>query len=344
MPWEHGSASQIQTYMSCSRKWWLKKIAGLDDSGSASTALGTEVHANIEAFLKGEGPLDHRLLSLNTFVPAVKASGHRLLIEHEFRALMDAPVVGYIDLVVVDEVNKIVHVWDHKTSKDWKWAKTEADLRSDPQCLLYLAVALDLYGPSYTYRFGHHVILTSAVEPQRTVSFEVSLDEIERGRATLNTWLRSMRQDADLVDGAMVEPTFGSCWAYGGCPFKDICKGNKPMPRLSDFKKSDQAIQAVAEAPVVRDPDRRGVVYVNAVPLNAKITTFSEWAEPVYAAYREEMREDPLATKYLQGVYAVVRELLKRDLPEHLVIRRGDPIGDHFASQLPSTVRVVQGI
>lgn len=355
MTWNHGSASQIQNYLLCARKWWFAKVLGLDGGGTANMALGTQVHANIEDHLRGTGELDHRLLALNTFVPAIKAAGHRIYIEHAFSTKdLVKDTEGFIDLIVVNTTTKTIEVWDHKTTKDWKYMKTEEILRDDPQCLLYTWVAYSMFHeefPDYSYRFGHHVILTSKVAVEETISFPVTVEAILAGRDKLNTWLRSMEEDSKLLDYKLVEPTFSACWAYGPCPFKDYCKGNKPVPRLSELPKiatTDEPNPAVTLPPLIAEEIKTkltsATVYVNAIPLGERFATFAEWAEPVYAEYRAEVKEDPLATKYLQGIYAVVKELLKRKLPEHLVIRRGDPIAEHFVTQLPSTVRVVQGL
>lgn len=116
MKWEHVSASQLDTYLSCNRKWWLDKI-GSDSrrEESPSQALGKLVHSVIERHLLEGSPLDHPLLSMDTFVHSVKArTDVELLIEHEFRTPGTKETLGYIDLVVVDHVARTVEIWDQR--------------------------------------------------------------------------------------------------------------------------------------------------------------------------------------------------------------------------------------
>jgi len=51
----HYSASQIKTFSRCARKWHLDKWSSVPTPpAGAGAELGRAVHANIEAFLKGE--------------------------------------------------------------------------------------------------------------------------------------------------------------------------------------------------------------------------------------------------------------------------------------------------
>lgn len=213
MSWVHVSASQIDTFLSCNRKWWLDKI-GADGvrTESASQALGKAVHANIESYLRGEGPLDHPLLTFDTFVVGVKGQvGVDILIEHEFSLVGDKPTIGFIDLVVVDHEARTVQIWDHKTTKDWRYAKTAQELATNPQGRVYVLAMLDKYGPDYSYSFGHHVILTTKPAPARCLSVEFTPAMVSDAKFNIEMTIRSMISTSGEVDGRDVVPNLSQC-------------------------------------------------------------------------------------------------------------------------------------
>src|SRR5258708_3501232 len=101
------SVSQIETFdpitpFGCNRRWWFKYVAHMPDPGSAATGLGTQVHAEIERYLKtGENCLGKIALEGKHLIDAIKP--HALLVEHEMKPgeldLLGIPFAGKIDVV-----------------------------------------------------------------------------------------------------------------------------------------------------------------------------------------------------------------------------------------------------
>lgn len=336
MPWEHVSASQLDTYLSCQRKWWLDKIGSEPAVGSsASQELGTAVHACIENFLLGNGELDHPLLMVNTFVRQVKAMQNvELLIEHEF-VLDDGVKVrkGFIDLVIVDRERKVIEIWDHKTTKSWRYAKTADELRVNPQGQFYVLAVYEQFGAEYSYFFGHHQILTVEALPERTVKVEFTPAMIGAARGAISIAISEMKQLARLDDGRDVIPNTTQCWKYGGCPYRSQCQGGLPMPSLTSIP--------------VNTNSRPKRIYLDCLPLKGNpVESFADWTAGLEAAFKAEVGKDSIQVKYAEGTIAIA--IKARDTlvaPENLYIRSSDAAGMKYFDLVEAEVsEVIQGI
>ena len=70
------SVSQLKTASLCLRKWWLKKVAGLEEPKSAALEIGTEVHAQLEHYLKtGEDVLGEIARPALRYLPEPNKAG-----------------------------------------------------------------------------------------------------------------------------------------------------------------------------------------------------------------------------------------------------------------------------
>ena len=130
------SASQIETFTNCRRKWGWRYLDGIEEPTNPAAVKGRAVHAVLEQYLSG-GQID-----FTTEIGYIAASGLEhlpkpgtpgLLIEQEFH--YEGPsghtYLGYKDL----EEPGIVT--DHKTTSDLRWQKTAEELRDDIQATLY---------------------------------------------------------------------------------------------------------------------------------------------------------------------------------------------------------------
>ena len=336
MSWDHVSASQIETFLSCNRKWWLDKIGEGVRTESASQALGKAVHANIESHLLNGTPLDHPLLTFDTFIAEVKGRvGVELLIEHEFRLPGIKDSVGFIDLVIVDHEVKHVEIWDHKTTKDWKYARTADELRSNAQGRVYVLAMYEKYGSTYTYSFGHHVILTARAAPARTTRVEFSQSMIEQARSVIDMTMNSMVSASTVVDGRDVVPNTSECWKYGGCPYRTKCKGDEPMPSLAELAAQTQPGPAYPQT-----------IYIDCINLKVPYVSFSDWTRDLEATFKQEVGRDAVALKYAEGVIAIATKA--RDTlpaPSVLFIRTSDAAAMKYLDLVEAFVpNIIQSI
>lgn len=348
--WSRASASQIDTWSLCNRRWWFDKVAGREDrSGSSSTNLGSEVHQAIEDYLLGvTHEPDHLLLAGNTFVRDVRkrtdAGVVTLLVEHEFTLdLGDVPVLGYIDLVIVDEADRSVTVIDHKTSGNLKYTKDATALIDDTQGRLYAWAVFCKYGPAYTYRFGHHVIPTKGPEAGgegRLTVIDKPHDEITRGYDILCHQAAAMHADAGRLDHSQVDANFGACFKFPpkGCPHKSYCKALAP-------KDNTMSLFADLGSPVPTPGPT--YVYLDALPSRGEIVFWDKFVEGLADTYARERGEHYLLTAYNEGAKAVARKAWETlTIPNGLVLRSSDAAAVIFANLVRADARyvVVQGV
>lgn len=352
----------MRNHSDCNRKWYFDKIVfprDDTDEGTASTKLGTEVHANIEDFFNDAGALDHPLLTFNTFVHMVKGSDVERRIEWEFldETSFKVAAKGYIDLVTIDHDNKKIAVIDHKTTKDWKYSKKEDELRDDPQALLYLWVAYQEFGEGWNYSFSHHVILTKKAEPERITTIEVTTDQIKKGKKALDEMIAGMVHDSKALDHTFVDHNnYRSCYKFGKCQFWDYCKGEKKVPSIAEAlaAKKGMKVEAPAwmmEGPPVEVKPSDSIFYVDCLPNNLKpLVQFEDFVADLVVAYQDEVGENYLITKYNEGCKAVAlqahKEVLegKRKMPGSLFGRSSNPAVIFFSNFHAANCMVVKGI
>jgi PD-(D/E)XK nuclease superfamily protein len=219
------SASQIQTFSECQRKWAWRAIEGVEEPPNAAAERGRAVHAELEKYLRG-GEID-----FTTEIGYIAAAGlehlpkpsPELLVEQEFH--FEGPsghsYLGYKDLEVPGTI------FDHKTTSDLKWQKTADELRQDIQATLY---AVDYFRnhpeePDVELRWIYYQTRNtrkSAVTRLRVNQAEVwhRFLEIEKIAERMHAAIQS---DGEPVKALDLPPNINHCAAYGGCPHQGRC-------------------------------------------------------------------------------------------------------------------------
>lgn len=167
------SASQIETWDDCRRKWWLSKVHKLPELDKGFQIYGNVIHGVADRFFGADDlgydratgkPVElyppgweisydrvDKKKVLGTVTPQEQAQIKFLVrkaIEEGiwvrtpgrepeasfFRKVADRiAIIGYIDLMLPDEVH------DHKSTKNMRYAKSAADLVTNTQLLIYAA-------------------------------------------------------------------------------------------------------------------------------------------------------------------------------------------------------------
>lgn len=259
------SATQVDTYLLCPRKWAWQKVDGLTAPPSPSLALGSAVHAELEGWLRDGKPLN--LLSEAGQIamaglhhlPAPGTPG--LLIEEPYELTLGGyQFRGAKDWQILDRRPPVVG--DHKTTKDFRWVKTAEILKSDVQACLYAADAMLRAGATecdlqWTY------FKASGSRGSQVVHLRVTADDIaptvERivGAAAEMTLIHQSG-----VRAAEVPINADACEAYGGCPFQSNCnlspeerfRAMISQQKTSDFLASLQARAAGINPPPAASP------------------------------------------------------------------------------------------
>jgi len=231
----HVSASQFKTFGLCRRKWYIEKCTDAPKpEPSKSMILGQEVHAVLEEYLQtGVAPDE------STREGRIAAAGLHLLpeesvLEIELRIRLediDPPLVGFIDVLDMSEPWRPV-VIDHKTTSAWRWAKTEEQLKTDPQMIAYARYALDEFPVADVVEVAHVQYKTKGAPEARRVSALLEREHVDEHWEELKQIATEMKKTSLLDDVEEVPPNLSACGAYGGCPYADTCAalGQRPNP------------------------------------------------------------------------------------------------------------------
>lgn len=218
--WAHVSASQIKTFRRCARKWWFEKIQGYVSPPTRATELGRAVHAELEGYLlTGVKPVSAIALAGLSYLPSHKEN---LLVEKEFELTtgLGKKAIGFIDLVEPDHRR----VTDHKTTSDFKWMKSEYELASDPQAILYCTYANDaLFEGPGDIEFRHVYYRTRGAPAARSSSVTFSEERLAEGFYGIQLTVESMMSASVAPAPKEVEYNAQACRDYGGCPFRGDC-------------------------------------------------------------------------------------------------------------------------
>lgn len=215
------SASQIQTFSDCQRKWAWRYVEGIEEPPSPAAERGKEVHAVLEKYLSG-GEID-----FTTEIGYIAAAGLEhlpkpgtpgLSIEQEFH--FEGPsghsYLGYKDL------EQLGSVTDHKTTSDLKWQKTPEDLKKDIQATLYAVDYFRKYPEENDVELRWVYYQTRNTRKSAITRLRVHQPE---------TWQRflEIEQIAEQMEVASskraldLPPNINHCSAYGGCPHQGRC-------------------------------------------------------------------------------------------------------------------------
>lgn len=226
------SASEIETFDLCPRKWAFVYIENKRPPPNDSAALGTRVHAILEKWLKEGAPPD-------TWTPEgeIAASGLHLLpaprtptlvTEEQFSFTSQrAWYTGFKDFRYRD-VDGLIHVGDHKTTKSFTWAKTPEEILCHSQALIYAVDEFrknpddDRLALDWIY---YKTTGSRKAEPRfqivtRDVVAEMFFEHVDPVAGEITRLHHEVPVGTPALD---FTPDFRSCEAFGGCPFLSIC-------------------------------------------------------------------------------------------------------------------------
>lgn len=239
------SPSQHGTEESCLRKWGFQTLLGLRHDTAASL-LGTAVHAHRDKYLRTGEPIDQ-----TTKAGIVAATGLRELpppgsveVEVDFYRWIREPsrvAIGNVNNQRVfgidgglahyglidfrDRSNpRFTLVGDHKSTSDLKWAKSEAQLRSDPQWNTYVDAEFK-DRPEIDYVKTRWLYITTR-KPHVSKPVELVADRDDKYRLRIVNDLEQRAKMLEEIRRAPPEdvnelpPNFDACRDYGGCPFQ----------------------------------------------------------------------------------------------------------------------------
>ncbi len=251
------SASQVDTFESCPRKWFYGSHLGIRYPQHPSAALGERVHGRLEKYLLGEEP-DWSGYEGEIAVSGIQhlpPPGTCIAVEKKDCAIL---IGGFryvlrSDFVFLSPHHDRVIVGDHKTSSNIReYAKTPEILKEDFQALLYG------YYWSYKEALPASALWvyyqTGKTKARRSEAFRVDFDDSdwtkleERAidRASQMTRYRSLPKLPIVANE--IPGNREHCSAYGGCPYEGICGIKEEIDGMEIMKEEDEeAMEIISE-------------------------------------------------------------------------------------------------
>lgn len=302
------SVSQAETFRMCPRKWAYLKIDGLEDPGNDSSKLGGLVHDQIEKYLENGVPIKTDragkiAMSGLPHLPPPRFPGMRIeewfhvkIGNYQGKRGVGAYYRGLKDVEILEGwKSSRPLVSDHKTTKNFMWAKSERDLTGgetgvgDVQAGVYAydailktsAKEIDL---QWTY-------MRTTGPPVGQPSYAIiTAEQVGRIIAELElTTAEMIRTKDEHPTASTVEQDPKGCDAFGGCPFQGKCK-LKPKEKLRAIMS-----QANKENSVLAKLKKRKAAKLVAsdAPATEKEPPPTEEREkPILVAVSDETKED----------------------------------------------------
>lgn len=297
------SPTQIDTYRLCKRKWAWGYIAGIKSPPNRFAQLGLDVHDVLEAFLvRGTAP-DRATRAGAIAIPGLKylpAPG-AAVVEGKFSWELPGEPFGLTGRIDWREPSDPAF-GDHKTSGDFKWAKTPEILAEDVQAVIYAAYILHLTGAASAR--GRWVYYRTKRTPKAmSVDFEMGRAHVdgqmvgilETGREMVG-WKQQTKDAKDLPTDAR------GCGAFGGCYYRDRCNltaKERMMSLMAQESIKEKLARKKAEAqakpePAVNPPENATASEPPQPPeqqglsLQEKLTARKAGAKPEQASAQAE--------------------------------------------------------
>lgn len=252
------SASQYELYHNkCKRAWWFRYVVGLPDRQTFNQKLGTATHAIVEASMTGvpvdadtqgyvatdETPVELAKQALASLPDRTYQSHYT---NEQFFSMPTYPGgpnwIGYIDLIVRPGIglpaliippDNYVPIVDFKTTSNFRYMKTESELRVNPQMVSYGYWAVEHGFPSLNLdgAWLAHIYLNTKLKPVtraniRHVRVDVPRHDLYAEWGKMLVGVQEMEETRTVACGDDVDPTgfkTGHCNAFGGCPYKSQC-------------------------------------------------------------------------------------------------------------------------
>jgi hypothetical protein len=253
------------SYGGCLRRWWFRYVAGKPEPESAAQRAGTELHAEIEHYLRsGQRALGRLALTGFSFIPP---PGDDLDVEHPLATSLETatlrpagvPMIGYVDCINPRGVNYGASDVDATRDPpgtvealDWKTTgqevgrlKSASEIADTIQMAAYGA-ALVARGAAHV-RLSHVYFFTRGSKPAKKISALRPAEKVMERWGYVEGVVRGLKGAAKALDASDVSGNLASCDAYGGCPHRSYCPqsraatiartfGKDPMSLLSSIK------------------------------------------------------------------------------------------------------------
>lgn len=231
----HITTADPQSVGGCLRKWFYDTVQGKKAEATEAQKGGTALHAEIENhLLTGASLTSAKALAGRMFIDT---PGSGLHIEKPifFTTRDGIKIYGHVDLynlrqryidedgVLQQDPSWSFEVKDWKTTSDFQYAKSPAELAQNIQLVTYAEAGFREWPDLEHARLTHVYFLTKGRPASKLSTIRRSRDEITLRWEYAEAVTRSMRHAARETNADKVPANKNACNAYSGCPHRGIC-------------------------------------------------------------------------------------------------------------------------
>lgn len=285
-----------QSIGGCLRKWHYDTVQGKKAEATEAQKGGTALHAEIENhLLTGAGLTSAKALAGRMFIDT---PGSGLHVEKPilFTTRDGVKIYGHVDLYnmrqrYIDDEGALqadppwaFEVKDWKTTSDFKYAKSPAELAQNIQLATYAEAGFRTWVDLDHARLTHVYFLTKGRPESKLVTIRRSREEIALRWEYAESVTRSMRHAAREPNVDKVPANRNACNAYSGCPHRGICSEhnfnslNNLYAKIgTDFKETapmgllTNNPQLLQQAPAAPQPDMRAQLAAEEAQQRAQV-------------------------------------------------------------------------
>lgn len=320
------SATEIETFETCRRKWAYQYLDGIKPPPSKAAEFGLAVHGFLEKHLTGYA------INYETPEGRVASAGLRYLPNRLPRENVERPILflkqgkmfhGYIDFF--EQVGS--QTWligDHKTSSTLTRTLTSDELKKNTQANVYAQWAFEEKGAE-TVRLRWIYYRTQSTPKAISVETELTKDEAEENFTHISEVADDILKIVkERHSSSSLPKNFASCFKYGRCPFYAQCKNTQKTTAHPLKTASIQTInREVKELQLSTQSDRKQKsfhLFVDCIPTKrdgtyARTLELSELLKPVLTKIQTEKE----LSHYRLAGYGQHVGLIANYLREHLV-------------------------
>lgn len=224
------SASQIKDYLLCNRRWFYNKILKHPRPTTESLSKGLRYHHHVENYYKHgtpitEEPYRELFEAAKPYLPK-RTEGFEIEKYFSIPVLQDqVKLIGRIDLYTKG------YIIDHKTCSSFRYLPLQSDLKKDIQAIIYAKANVLEFDVAEVLSKWVYVCVTKNNVPKGSKVVNVTLDRdyINEEFDKLLPIMEKMLEIKNKQEIEMAECNTSSCFAYGKCPFWDLCPRANPV-------------------------------------------------------------------------------------------------------------------
>lgn len=233
----HVSATQVTQFQRCQRVWWWGYVQGYKQPTTPAMERGSKIHDALEEWQK-TGKIVEDPDGYHRYVEAVRDKGYvgepkddESIVEEKVWMNTEQglpPWLGYIDYG--HQPGDLPRLLDYKTTSDFRYNKTPAELSVNVQLLSYARWFYEM-NPDYEddIEVGHVYLKTYPKKipkkPQTgMVIVQMTKDHVmDVWGSSIITSISEMVEVATVNNVDDIPPNVVACSDYGGCFHRDRC-------------------------------------------------------------------------------------------------------------------------